>query len=201
VVSDILHNITVWLGGLGYLGVFVACFGIFPAEVVMAAVAAVRPDNLTEIALAASFGELIGAIPPYLIGMYFSKKDILGFLEKRGRLINVSKNSYTNGFHSIKKNGVLYLFLARFIPWLRVAASLVAGYVRYNYLIFSITVFIPTFFYAYGFAYAGAKIGLNWNEIKKIMDTFNYGVLFIILLGIGIYVYKNRKKISRNRKH
>jgi membrane protein DedA with SNARE-associated domain len=199
VISDLLYNITVWLGGLGYWGVFIACFGIFPAEIVMAAVAAVRPDNLSEIALAAAFGEVIGSIPTYLVGLYFNKKDIFGFLERRGKLINVTKNSYKNGYDSINKNGALYLFFARFVPWIRVAASLVAGYVKYNYFIFAITVFIPTFIYAYGLAYAGAEVGLNWEAIKKIIDTFNNGMLFLIFLGVGIYIYKNRKKIFKTQ--
>lgn len=198
-ISDLLYNITVWLGGLGYWGVFIACFGIFPAEIVMAAVAAVRPDNLSEIALAAAFGEVIGSIPTYLVGLYFNKKDIFGFLERRGKLINVTKNSYKNGYDSINKNGALYLFFARFVPWIRVAASLVAGYVKYNYFIFAITVFIPTFIYAYGLAYAGAEVGLNWEAIKKIIDTFNNGMLFLIFLGVGIYIYKNRKKFFKTQ--
>lgn len=198
-ISDLLYNITVWLGGLGYWGVFIACFGIFPAEIVMAAVAAVRPDNLSEIALAAAFGEVIGSIPTYLVGLYFNKKDIFGFLERRGKLINVTKNSYKNGYDSINRNGAWYLFFARFVPWIRVAASLVAGYVKYNYFIFAITVFIPTFIYAYGLAYAGAEVGLNWEAIKKIIDTFNNGMLFLIFLGVGIYIYKNRKKIFKTQ--
>jgi len=199
VISDLLYNITIWLGGLGYWGVFIACFGIFPAEIVIAAVAAVRPDELAQIAFVAALGEVFGSIPTYLVGLYFNKKDIFHFLEKRGRFINVTQKSYKDGYESINKNGVLYLFFARFIPWIRVAASLVAGYVKYNYFIFAITVFIPTFIYAYGFAYAGTKVGLNWEAIKKIIDTFNNGMLFLIFLGVGIYIYKNRKKFFKTQ--
>ena len=198
-ISELLYNITVWLGGFGYWGVFVACFGIFPAEVVISALAALRPNNLTEISLVAALGEVFGAIPPYLIGLYFHKKDILGFIERRGRIMNVTKTTYKNGYDSINRSGAIYLFFARFIPWVRVAASLVAGYVKYNYLIFSITVFIPTFIYAYGFAYMGAKVGFNWHEIKKIIDTFNNGMLVVIGIGLFIYVYKNRKKFFKKK--
>lgn len=196
-ISDLLYNITVWFGELGYWGVFIACFGIFPAEIVIAALAAMRPENLIEISLAAALGETFGAIPTYLIGFYFHKKDILKFLEKRGRFISVTKSGYENGYKSIKKSGLGYLFFARFIPWIRVAATLVAGYVRYNYVIFSITVFIPTFIYAYAFALMGSKVGFNWERIKGIIDTFNNSMLLLIFLGIGIYVYVNRKKSSK----
>jgi len=197
VISDLLYNITLWFGELGYWGVFIACFGIFPAEVVISALAAMRPNNLIEISLAAAFGEAFGAIPTYLIGLYFYKKDILKFLEKKGRSIKVSKDRYENGYKSIKRDGFGYLFFARFIPWIRVAASLVAGYVKYNFIIFTITVFIPTFIYAYCFAFMGAEVGFNWERIKRIIDTFNNGMLFLIFLGIGIYVYVNRKKFLK----
>lgn len=196
-ISDYVYNITMWLGGLGYWGVFIACFGVFPAEIVIAILAALNPNDLVNISLVAALGEVFGAVPTYLIGLYFHKKDILGFLEKRGKLIKVSKSSYENGCELIRKRGVGYLFFARFIPWIRVAATLVAGYVKYNFIIFSITVFIPTFIYAYGFAYAGAHVGFNWEEIKKIIDTFNNSMLALILLGAGLYVYMNRKKIFR----
>jgi membrane protein DedA with SNARE-associated domain len=197
VISELLYDITMWLGGLGYWGVFIACFGVFPAEVVISALAALWPDKLVQISLVAALGESFGAIPPYLIGLYFHKKDILGFIERRGKLMNVSKTSYQNGYNSITKNGALYLFFARFVPWVRVAASLIAGYVKYSYIIFTITVFIPTFIYAYAFAYTGSKVGFNWHQIKKIMDTFNNGMLILIGLSIVIYVYTNRKKFFK----
>ncbi len=199
-ISEFLHRTAIWITGFGYWGIFVACFGVFPAEVAISALAAIRPNNLVEISLTAALGETFGAIPPYLLGLYFHKKDILGFIEKRGKIINVSKTAYENGYRAIKKKGGIYLFFARFIPWLRVVASIVAGYVKYNYIVFSITVFIPTFIYAYGFAYLGARAGFSWQEIKRILDTFNNAVLILIGIGLLIYGYKNREKIFRKKK-
>lgn len=196
-ISDYIYNITMWLGNLGYWGVFIACFGVFPAEIVIAILAALHPDDLVNISLVAALGEVFGAVPTYLIGLYFHKKDLLKFLEKRGKFLNVSQGSYENGCESIRKKGIGYLFFARFIPWIRVAATLVAGYVKYNFIIFSVTVFIPTFIYAYGFAYAGAQVGFNWEAIKKIIDTFNNSMLLLIILGLGVYLFVNRKKIFR----
>lgn len=195
-ISQLLHDLAVWLGGFGYWGVFIACFGIFPAEIVIAALAALKPNNLIEISLVAALGEVAGAVFPFLVGSYFYKKDILSFLEKRGKLINVSKDSYQKGYSSFKKNGVIYLFFARFIPWIRVAATLVAGYVRYNFVVFSITVFVPTFIYAYGFAYMGSKIGFDWERISNAINTVNNSLVLMTLVIIGIILYLNRKKVK-----
>ena len=71
-ISELIKNITIWFGGLGYWGVFFACLGLFPAEIVIAMVGAVKPNNLMEIAISAALGEMLGAIPTYLIGYYFN---------------------------------------------------------------------------------------------------------------------------------
>jgi len=197
VISSWINAITIWFGTLEYWGVFLSCLGLFPAEIVIAMVGASLPKELFHIALVASLGEMIGAIPTYLIGLFFSKKDILHFLNGKGKFLNVSEDSYNDGHRSIKKGGTGYLFISRFIPWVRVVSALVAGYVRYNIILFSLIVFAGTFFYAYGFAYLGAKIGLNWEKISNITGTFNNGMFILTMLVIVIYVLGKRKQGSK----
>ncbi len=196
-ISDLINKITIWFGSLGYWGVFFACLGIFPAEIVITMVGAVKPHNLAGISVAAALGEMIGAIPTYLIGYYFRNKDILKFLDGKGKFLKVSEQSYNNGYDSIKKRGVIYLFVTRFVPWLRVATALVAGYIRYNIVLLSIAVFAGTFLYAYAFAFIGAGIGFNWEQISKIIDTFNNSMLLLTAIGISVYVYTNRAKLFK----
>lgn len=196
-ISNLINDITIWFGGLGYWGVFFACLGIFPAEIVITMVGAVKPHNLVGISVAAAFGEMIGAIPTYLIGYYFRNKDILKFLDGKGKFLKVSEQSYNNGYDSIKNKGVIYLFVTRFVPWLRVATALVAGYIKYNIVLLFIAVFAGTFIYAYAFAFIGAEIGFNWEQISKIIDTFNNSMLLLTAIGISVYIYTNRVKLLK----
>jgi len=193
VVSELLKQITLWFGQLGYWGVFLACLGIFPAEIVIAMFGALKPENLLQISVVAALGETAGAILTYLVGFYFRNKDILKFLNGKGKFLQISEKSYKNGYKSVRRGGAFYLFISRFVPWLRVVTALVAGYMKFNILILSGAVFAGTFAYAYAFAYIGTKIGFNWAEIKNVIDTFNNISFLLIVLGVGIYFYINRK--------
>lgn len=198
-ISELLKEIALWFGSLGYWGVFLACLGIFPAEIVIAVVGALKPNNLLAISAVAALGETVGAIFTYLVGFYFSNKNLLGFLNGRGKFLKISEESYRKGHRSIRAGGSIYLFLSRFVPWLRVVTVIAAGYIKFNILIVSFVAFIGTYIYAYIFAYMGAKLGDNWSAIKKIIDTFNNATLALILVGILVYLYINRKKIFKGR--
>lgn len=196
-ISDILTKITIWMGRLGYPGVFISAIGVLPAELVITMVAAAKPSEVVPIALTASLGEVIGALWTYGIGYYFKNKDILSFLAGKGQFLKISEDSFNKSNKSMKKYGFLYILLTRFTPGLRVAVLVVAGYLKYNLFLSCIAVFIGTFAYAYGFAYLGSRIGFNWDQIKKIMDMINNVLTFVTILVIGFLVYKNRKKIKK----
>lgn len=198
-VSEILKEITLWFLNLGYWGIFLACLGIFPAEIVIAIAGAIMPQNILEIAVVAALGEVGGAYLTYFVGYYFSNKDFLRFLtEGKGKALGVNKKSYNKGYNSIQKKGVFYVLITRFIPWLRVVATLISGYMKINIPLFSLAVFGGTISYAYVFALLGAEIGFNWDQIKEIIDTFNNASLAIIFLGILLYIYLNREKLFNN---
>jgi len=199
VISEILKEITLWFTDLGYWGIFLACLGIFPAEIVIAMAGAIMPQNILEIATVAALGEVAGAYITYLVGYYFSNKDFLKFLtEGKGKVLGVNEKSYNEGYKSVREKGVFYVLMSRFVPWLRVVTTLIGGYVKLNIPLFSLAVFGGTIVYGYAFAYLGAEIGFNWDQIKKIIDTFNNASLGIIFLGIFLYVYINRKKLLNN---
>jgi len=200
-LSNLLKEITLWFGSLGYWGVFLACLGLFPAEIVIAMVGAAMPQNILQIAIAAALGEMIGAYPTYLVGYYFRNKNILRFLtEGKGRFLNISEKSYNSGYKSVRKGGAFYVLFSRLVPWLRVVIGLIAGYVKFTIVLFSLAVFTGTLIYAYTFAYMGAAIGFNWSKIKGVIDTFNNVSTALIVIGILIYIYSNRKKFSKEKK-
>lgn len=198
-ISNWIYAVTIWFAKIGYLGIFLACLGIFPAEIVIAMVGAGMPHHLLQIAGVAALGEAVGAFPTYLIGYFFSGKDLLHFLKHKGKFLNISEDSYNKSFTSINKNGIVYIFLSRFLPQIRIAAALVAGYVRYDFFYVFIGTAAGTFIYAYAFAYLGSQVGLNWEEIKNIIDKFNdVMTIFSILLVIVFLFFKLRKKKIKN---
>ena len=200
VISELLRNIAHWFGTLGYWGIFISGFGVFPIEITTSMMGANNPNSLLKISLVAAVAEAIGFLPTYLLGYYLRNKDILKFLNKNGKFLHISEKSYNTGLDTFKKKGSIYIFFSRFVPWLRTLTSLIAGYAKYNVLILSLVIIFPaTFIYTYIFAYIGAELGDNWDEIKKITDTFNNATLALIIIGIIIYLYVNREKIFNGR--
>lgn len=183
------------MGRLGYPGVFISTVGVLPAEVVITMVAATKTDQIFQIAAVASLGEVVGALWTYAIGYYFKDKDVLGFLNGKGKWMNISEKTFNKSNKYVKKRGFLYIILTRFTPGLRVAVLLVAGYLKYNVFAASVAVFIGTFIYAFGFAYLGSKIGFNWDQIKRVMDMINGGLTILTLSVIGFLIYKNKEKL------
>ncbi len=197
-VSDLLKEIAYWFGTLGYWGVFISGFGVFPIEITTSMMGANNPNSLLRISLVAALGQSIGVLPTYFLGYYLRNKNVLKFLNKNGKFLHISEKSYNTGLETFKKRGSIYIFFSRFVPWLRTLTSLIAGYVKYNILILSLVIIFPaTFIYAYIFAYVGAEMGNNWSQIKKIIDTFNNATLALIVIGILVYLYVNRKKFFR----
>ena len=194
-ISDILVKLTFWMGRLGYPGVFISTVGVLPAEVVITMVAATKTDQIFQIAAVASLCEVVGALWTYAIGYYFKDKDVLGFLNGKGKWMNISEKTFNKSNKYVKKRGFLYIILTRFTPGLRVAVLLVAGYLKYNVFAASVAVFIGTFIYAFGFAYLGSKIGFNWDQIKRVMDMINGGLTILTLSVIGFLIYKNKERL------
>ena len=194
-ISDILIKLTFWMGRLGYPGVFISTVGVLPAEIVITMVAATKTDQIFQIAAVASLGEVVGALWTYAIGYYFKDKDVLGFLNGKGKWMNISEKTFNKSNKYVKKRGFLYIILTRFTPGLRVAVLLVAGYLKYNVLAASVAVFIGTFVYAFGFAYLGSKIGFNWDQIKRVMDMINGGLTILTLSIIGFLIYNNKERL------
>ncbi len=196
-VEQVVSTIAQWISRWGYLGVFISAVGVLPAEIVMTIVGAVRPEiiSLVKIALSGALGEVLGAWLTYLLGYYFRNKDIIGYLNGKGKWLNVDEASFMKSHESFKHRGFLYIFLTRFTPGVRVVVLLVAGYLKHSIIWTSIAVFIGTFIYAFGFAYLGSRIGFNLEKIGNAINFVNNGLVILTILTIGVIGYMNRGKI------
>ena len=194
-ISYWLREIAELLGELGYWGVFISSLGLFPKEIVMSVVGAINPDSILKIAIIGGLGSAIGALPTYYIGYYFRNKDILKFLNGKGKFLHISEDKYNKGEKFVKRGGIIFVYFSRFLPWVRVVTVIASGYLKYSIFSVLIAVFLGTATYAYIFGYIGSQVGFNWDEIKRIIDIFNNSILVLTGLGIIAIVYFNRKRI------
>ncbi len=182
----------------GNWGVFISAIGIFPTEIVMAILAASKEYSIWSIAFASAAGEFVGAFPTYFIGKIFSGKNINKWLNGKGKFLGINDDNFAKSSDQIIKHGHIYIFLSRFIPYLRVVSGVAAGFLGVNVFFFSASVFLGSYVYSLLIAYMGLRVGGDLETIKKYVNLFNKWILAFIILYVIIKTFiKHKKKILK----
>lgn len=195
-ITDFLQQFTGWFVEHGYLGVFLATLGLFPAEIVIALFAAVRPNEIFLIAIVACLGEVAGSIPTYLIGYIFNEEKVYTWLNGKGKFLGIKQINVEKSVNQILKRGFFYVMISRLLPWIRIAAALAAGFMEMKIIPFMLATFIGTFLYAFPIAYLGARVGENWNEIQRHLLLYNkWAIATLIGYILVTQIIRHRKTL------
>lgn len=181
-----------------YWGVFLSSLGLFPSEIVIALLSATPNTNIWYIALAASFGALIGGIPVYFIGYIFTEDVLYRWLNGKGRFLHIDTKKIERSKEILRRRGFLYVYITRLVPWLRVVASIAAGYVKVNLFQYAIAIFLGMFTYTMIISLIGLEAGDNWELVTKYIKLLDRWIIIILVGGIlGYLLYKSKKKIMK----
>lgn len=193
----ILSKILELLINLGYTGVFLASLGLFvPIEIVIAILAA-QGGNIWIISLISALGAVIGGLIVYVLGFIFAIRDPETWLGGRVKFLKIDVKQIEKSRKRIAKHSFFYIYFTRFVPWLRVAVSIAAGFFKINIFSYCISSFLGAFTYSILIAYLGSKVGDNIDKLKKYINIFDKWLILIVLAYLVISIgYKNRKRIS-----
>ena len=193
-ISKSLELLVAWQ----YKGLFIASLGLFPMEIVIAILATTHKANIWLISLVSATGGLVGSYLTYLLGYLFKEDNLYRWLEGNGKFLRVDRKALEMSKRKILKRSFLYVLITRLIPWLRVVASLAAGFLKVNIFTYSIAVFVGGFIYAFLIAYLGSKVDSDLESIKTFISLVDKWLVLItvgyIFIAIG---YKQRKKIGK----
>jgi len=186
------------LVNLKYLGLFIVSLGFpVPIEMVMA-ILATKGNSIWEIALVSGLGSILGYQFPYFFGYLFTIKNPDKWLGGKAKFLKIDKEKLEKSRKNIVKNSFFYIIITRFLPWLRVATSVGAGFFRVNIFVHSIAVFIGMFTYSLGIAYIGKQVGGDIGAIVKYIQISDKWVLFIVFGFLIIYTgFRMRKRIAK----
>lgn len=195
-IDILLTKIAEALVDMGYLGIFLSSLGLFPVEVVIALFSATPNANIWLIALVSSASATLSGLPVYFLGYIFSEDVLYRWLNGRGKFLRIKTNEIEKSKVRLAKQGFVYVFLTRFVPWLRIVASIAAGYIKVNIFQYCLATFLGVYAYTITIAYLGSEAGNNWEIITEYLETIEKWVI-IVLLGITlIYIlYTGKKKI------
>jgi membrane protein DedA with SNARE-associated domain len=196
-LSHIFINLNDLFIDYGFWGLFIACLGVFPAEPLMAILGTLMPDQVIKIGIISGLGEMFGAYITYAIGLLLKEDLLIKNIKKNGLFLNITEEGYYKSKKDIMKKGTVFLTLSRFVPWLRIATAVAAGFLRFNLIKFSISVFVGTFGYAFLIGWLGSRFPDAWTKIYGFIDKFNnlllLAIIAFIVFKIWSFYHKSKK--------
>jgi len=183
---------------LKYLGIFISSLGFpVPIEMVISVLAA-KGNSIFKIALVTGSSSVLGFLFPYLLGYLFTIKNPDTWLGGKAKFLRFDKQKMEKNRKGIIKGSFFYITLTRFLPWLRVATSMAAGFFRVNIFIHSLAVFTGMFIYSLAIAYLGRQVEGDINALLTYLKISDQTLILIVLLSTIIYIgFRLRKQIAK----
>ena len=197
-VIDTLANFVVHtIGLLGYPGLFFlmfieSCGILMPSEVIMpfsGFLVANGGMNFWLVAIIGALGNLGGSLLAYYIGWKGGRP----LIEKYGRYILLSKHDIGLAHRWFEKYGPEATFFGRLLPVVRTFISFPAGVAKMDIKKFSVYTFFGAFIWSGVLAYAGVKMGANWELIRTKLHNFDLTIVIVLAVFIVWYVWRHIK--------
>ncbi len=189
--------ITGFISAIGYPGVFIlmaleSTATPVPSELVMPfagyLVSAGR-FTLAGVIIAGTLGCLFGSLVSYFIGKQWGMPIIRRF----GKYILISEQDLKWTVNWFNRHGDKTIFISRFIPVVRHLISLPAGVGRMNLVKFSTYTFLGSLVWVTILAYAGMKLGENWDAVRKITEKTSLLIVALLIIAAIIYIRRHMK--------
>ncbi|KLU66082.1 inner membrane protein YabI [Desulfosporosinus acididurans] len=184
----------------GYLGVFLAmaiesaCIPL-PSEIILpftGYMVFLGRFTLWQATLAATLGNLFGALIAYYIGLWGGRP----FIKKFGRYIFIRERELSNTEQLFERRGELTVFLGRLLPVVRTFISLPAGIARMNALKMAVYTVAGALPWCLMLIITGQKLGENWNTLKPLFHRLDLIVALLILMLLGFWIIRKKKSLK-----
>lgn len=195
-VSSILHELLLWIEGLGYFGILIGLLiEVIPSEVVLAYGGYLVSTGKISFIGAVIFG-VLGAIGQnwilYALGRYGGRP----LVNKYGKYIKIKEKHVDIAEGWFNKYGAGIVFTARFVPVMRQVISIPAGMARMNFGLFTLLTALASLPWSLLFVYLGKALGSNWGNIEEEAGQYVQPAILIAIALLIIYVIY---KVLRSR--
>jgi membrane protein DedA with SNARE-associated domain len=193
--------ITSVISGLGYGGIFFlmileSALIPIPSEIIMpfsGFLAATGKLGSVGVVLAGSFGNLVGSILTYYLGIKLGR----AFLIKYGKYILFRVHHLVWTEQLFQKYGDKISFVGRLLPGVRTYISLPAGIGKTNFSKFVVYTFAGSIIWNSLLTYGGIQLGRSWQHIDKYSRYLDIIAVVAIAAFILWVVYINRRKRNK----
>lgn len=204
IIRPIVEFITSIISTMSYPGIFFlmileSALIPIPSEIIMpfsGFLASTGKLSSVGVVLAGTFGNLVGSILTYYLGIYLGRKFIL----KYGRYIFFKKEHLEVTEHLFNKYGDIVSFIGRLLPGIRTYVSLPAGIGKTNFVKFAIYTFAGSIIWNSMLTYVGMKLGNNWKNIDKFSIYLDIAAVIAIAVFLIWFLHNSRRKSKAIRR-
>ena len=187
---------TLGYGGIVLLmGIESACIPL-PSEIIMpfSGYLVFKGEmTLWGVALAGAVGCVLGSIPAYYLGMVGGRP----LVEKYGKWVLISHHDLHIADRWFEKHGEIIIFIGRLLPAVRTFIAFPAGIARMHMGRFIAYTFVGSLLWCWVLAYAGMKMGQNWESLKVYFHQFHNVLAVLAVVFVVWFVRRHLQAIRR----
>lgn len=190
------------ISAFGYGGVFLAmaiesaCIPL-PSEIILpftGYMVFLGHFNLWHATIAATLGNLFGALVAYYIGVWGGRP----FLKRYGHYFFIKERELAWTERLFATRGEITVFVGRILPVIRTFISLPAGIARMNPFKMAIYTVLGALPWCLMLIIIGKKLGENWNTLKPLFHRFDI-IIGVLIVGSLIYwLWQRQRHRHRN---
>jgi len=202
--NPIINGIITLISNSGYLGIFIlmtleSAMIPIPSEIIMPFSGFLVSEgkmSFIAVVLAGSFGNLIGSIITYYLGLKIGRSIII----KYGKYILFNENHLIHTEKLFERFGDKISFGGRLLPGVRTYVSFPIGIAKANLIKFLIYTFIGSLIWNIVITYVGVRLGKSWENIHNYSIYLDIVAVIVIIVFIIWFVNKLKKmrKDKRN---
>ena len=202
VTEFFVTNLTTLISTYGLLAVFIlmtaeSALIPIPSEITMPFAGFMAGmgvfDFWTAVAVGA-LGNLVGSLLAYWLGYAKGEEWVRFAIRRWGKWLLIREHEYDKSKAWYQKYGQGITFASRLLPIVRTFISLPAGIAKMNLPLFSLLTFIGSFLWSAVLAYVGLKLGENWLSIEPFFRKFQFVIVGLGVLAVGLYIYTHIKR-------
>jgi membrane protein DedA with SNARE-associated domain len=140
--------------------------------------------------IAGVVGNTLGSLASYAIGAYGGRP----LVERYGKYVLISAHDLELADRWFARYGEATVFFSRMLPIVRTFISVPAGIARmplWRFTLFSILGAIP---WVMLLVWGGMQLGDHWLELKHNLRGLDYLIAAVILLGVGLFVWRHVRR-------
>jgi membrane protein DedA with SNARE-associated domain len=141
------------------------------------------------VVIAASVGNLVGSLVAYLLTRRYGEAIILG----PGRRVGLSAGHLRLAHRVFDRWGLVAVFAGRLLPIIRTYISFPAGLSNIRLVPFSVATILGAVPWNFALAYAGLKLGDNYEHVGRVLGPFTIPVAVVVVVVLGAAYYYGRR--------